>query len=272
LGQDFGFGIFHDLGRDSAERGLAQLDFASRSAGHAQLQPPALPFLVQPAWMARFVELIIRFATDHTDAPIHVAAHLYFDSGGTIDAEFLHSWLAAEALAKWALAAGVVPDPGRRRIADHDRWCEWVQQREDEIKSLAAVGQEQSLYDRVLGSDYDRPTPVERAFRGYELPWNTDMDDVQNTRHAVVHEGSIAPPGQRDWDRDRRRVGRIQTMLTALMAKLVGYEGPIADRSVSAFDIADTAEPLWWSPAAPSDDLEIDYRSGAAIAATPTER
>ena len=38
-------------------------------------------------------------------------------------------------------------------------------------------------------------------------------------------------------------------MMVALLAKIIGYEGPIADRSKTCFNIGEKAEPIWWSPA-----------------------
>ena len=37
-------------------------------------------------------------------------------------------------------------------------------------------------------------------------------------------------------------------MLTAMIAKLIGYDRPIADRSKTCFSITDRDEPTWWPP------------------------
>lgn len=76
------------------------------------------------------------------------------------------------------------------------------------------------------------------------------MEDAEACRHGVTHEGAFPDVGPRDWDRDRSRVGLVRTMLTALLAKLVGYDGPLADHSRTCFDITSRDEAAWWPAAA----------------------
>jgi len=54
-------------------------------------------------------------------------------------------------------------------------------------------------------------------------------------------------PSSRKWQQDTKRVGLIKTMLTALLAKMVGYTGPIGDREKTEFSISDQEVPSWWS-------------------------
>ena len=90
--------------------------------------------------------------------------------------------------------------------------------------------------------------------------WTEEMDGARRARNGVAHEGAL--PGDRDWDRDRARVGVVKTMLTALLAKAIGYEGPIADRARTAFDINGEDEPDWW----PARELDREVaHEGAGV-------
>lgn len=155
------------------------------------------------------------------------------------------------------MTSGRLSDGGQLRLADHDRWLAWVRAHKAEIEALAVPGFEESLLGRVRSSEFGSPTRVQRAFQGLGIPWVAEMDDAEQVRHGVAHEASMSN-GPRDWDLDRARVGLVRTMLTALLAKLIGYDGPIVDRSKSCFDIFSADEPGWW-PAADLDRV-IDYQ------------
>jgi hypothetical protein len=106
---------------------------------------------------------------------------------------------------------------------------------------------EQQLVDRVRGSEVERPTPVQRVFRGEGIGWNAEMNDAENARHGVAHEGSLLGGEPRNWQRDGERVGLAHTMLAAMVAKVIGYTGPIADRARTCSAITHDDAPSWWA-------------------------
>lgn len=258
FGQPLNVGVFRPVGPDGVLPGLLQLGLLRHAWPQRNRQPPALPIDCRSSLNADFIDRIIACDESDIGAPLRPAAHLYFVAlAGTLESNFLHAWVAAEALAKWALNSGRLPDGGRRRIAEHEAWVAWVKEHREEIEQLAAPGMGARLVDRVRDSEIDRPTPVQRVFDGLGLPWTDAMEDVQQARHGVAHEAAF-PDKTRDWDRGRARVGLVKTILTALVAKVVGYAGPIADRSKSSSDITAKDEPEWWTAAASQPETQYE--------------
>ncbi len=258
FGQPLNVGVFRPVGPDGTLPGLVQLGLLRHAWTRKNRQPPALPFDCRSALNAEFIDRIIACHESEIGAPILPVAHLYFAAlAGSVESNFLHAWVAAEALAKWALDSARLPDGGRRRVAEHEAWVAWVKEHREEIERLAAPNMGARLVDRVRGSEIDRPTPVQRVFDGSALPWTEAMEDVQLARHSVAHEAAF-PEKVRDWDRDRARVGLVKTILTALVAKVVGYAGPIADRSKTSFEITAKDEPEWWSAAGAPPEVQYE--------------
>lgn len=229
-GEPINVGIFRPFDQRGTRPGLAHLGLLNHSSQEASRQPPALPLRCSPTWKARFVDGLLCLTVDDSDVPLLEVIHMYFAAvSGFAESKFLHSWVATEMLAKWGMEAGRFPDAGQLRLADHGAWVAWVR------------GQ--------------------RAFEGLGLTWTDEMEDAQRARHGVAHEGAL--PGNRDWDRDRARVGLVKTMVTALLAKAIGYEGPIADRAKTVVDINGEDEPDWW----PAADLDHEVaHEGAGVA------
>jgi hypothetical protein len=264
LGEPFDIGMFQPFGDRGALPGFAHLGLPTHVSKVAALQPPALPFDCSPSWVAGFVEAIFAFADSRPEAPILKAIHLYFASlNGYTESKFLHAWIALESLARWGVEDGCVIDDRPKRIADHDAWLQWVDSRRHEIEALAAPGMANRLLSRVQSAECDRPTVVHGAFRGMGIDWTPAMADAEQVRHGVAHEGAMSQDA-RDWNRDRSRIGLVKTMLTAFIARLVGYYGPIADRSRTCFRLTEQSEPDWWRAIGPF--RSIDYHGGSVDA------
>lgn len=258
IGEPITMGLMHQLSASGEITGLARLDLA-RGPTPTSRQPPALPFMVEPDWLIRFVERALLFMASNPGGIVHVAMHSYLWSLlGTIDMKFLQNWVATEALAGWMLTNGMVAaPPGALLVRDADTWRRWVVAHQAEITSFSADGSGDRLFQRVMSASAKVASKVEKVFVASGLPWTEEMDDVQDIRNIVAHAASIAPTGARDWTRDRRRVGLMQTMHTALLARIIGYDGPIADRSKTCLTPTASDQPTWWRSA--SLDAVTDY-------------
>lgn len=98
-----------------------------------------------------------------------------------------------------------------------------------------------------------RENPVQGFFRSEGILWTPQMTCAKQARNRVAHEGAMAT-GERDWDVDLSLVGLVRTMLTALMARLVGYAGPIADREKTHDNLTGEELPAWW----PATSLPVE--------------
>lgn len=202
FGEPLSVGLFQAIDEQGLCSGLLHLGLLRYRESSSGSEPPPLFLLCEPSWIADFVDKLFLLSQKFPSAPILEVTHLYFASLiGFIESSFLHVWVGLEKLAHWGIHSGLIANGGKMRIANHDDWFTWVMDHQEEIKDLAIPGFEQSLVDRVRSSEFNSPTMVQRAFRGLDLPWTNEMEEVEQIRHGVVHEGSMTK-GVRDWDRN----------------------------------------------------------------------
>lgn len=255
LGEPLNIGVLHAVGMSSVGIGRARYMLVPWPS-HQGREAPAIPVQAGAAAIVAFIEAIVRFDANELESPLPVAIHHYFESlNGAIETQFLRGWIAAEAVAKWASKNGRLRTVAQQRIADHDAWVQWLRTHEVTIKGFAIPGKGQSLFDRVKDSDAGRQNAVQCVFKGEGIDWTQEMESGEDARNSVAHEGRM-PDASRDWEMDFSRVGLVRTMLTALIARLVGYSGPIADRVKTYNNLTGEEQPVWWHPSAPPDAVE----------------
>jgi hypothetical protein len=108
---------------------------------------------------------------------------------------------------------------------------------------------ETRLFDAVLNADVNKPTPVQRVFVGEGIVWNDDLSMVELARHGVTHEGGMPGYEARVWLSDINKVGMALNIHATLIATLIGYDGPIADRSTRSLPLSSDNVPPWWKSA-----------------------
>jgi hypothetical protein len=249
LGEDVGVGVFHSVRADSLGRGLFAMDLRGPISRRSRATP-AVPLTDDTrrdlsSDVAEFVEKIIAYQVADPSAPISVAIHHYFESlDGLVEKQFLHAWIAAEAIASWAIEHGVFKATSKGRIADHTKWAAWVKSQRATIEGFANQGMADKLFGRVMESDAGRENDVQRVFKGEGIEWTAEMEDAEDARNSNAHEGRM-PDRVRDWKKCFKRVGLAYTMLTVLLARLVGYSGAILDRGKALGQIH-TDQPPWW--------------------------
>lgn len=270
LGEPLGLGVFRGVSAEGIANSLASLAVPDARFRDGSRQPPALLRTSNPTFVAEFLEKTLRFLTHYPDGQLLAALHLHAAStNGFVDSRFLHAWIATETLCTWGIANKLLRDGGQLRIADHAAWMAWVKANEAQIRAFAVAGKEQQLVDRVRSAENDRPTSVQRVFLGEQLSWTPDMDDAQLVRHGVAHHGVMPGPRPINWDQNIARVGLAKTLLTAVISKLIGYDGPIADRSKTCFNTTGDDHPPWWNATSTVHEsvyLAADARVEAASA------
>lgn len=247
VGEPLGVGIFRGVSTQGVANSLAHLALADALVRNGSRRPPALLCTTNPTCVVAFVERVLHFLTQYPNSPLLAALHLHAASAnGFVDSQFLHAWIATETLCTWGIANKLLRDGGQLRIADHVGWMAWVKASEAQIRTFAVAGMEQQLVDRVRSAENERPTSVQRVFLGEQIPWTLEMDDAQLTRHGVAHHGVMPGPRPINWDENMARVGLAKTLLTAAISKLVGYDGPIADRARTCSNLTGDYQPPWW--------------------------
>jgi hypothetical protein len=249
LGEDFGVGIFYSVCADSLGRGMFAMDLRG-PARRTSRATPALPLTDSTkrdlsSDVADLIEKLIAHQVAQPSGPISVAISHYFESlDGLVEKQFLHAWIAAEAIASWGITNGVFKATSKGRIADHAKWTTWVRSQRATIEGFANQGMADQLLGRVMESDAGRENDVQRVFKGEAIDWTAEMEDAECARNSNAHEGRM-PDRARDWKKCFKRVGLAYTMLTVLLARLVGYTGAISDRG-KAPERLHPDQPTWW--------------------------
>jgi hypothetical protein len=255
IGEPLGVGVFRGVTGSGLANSLAHVAVADARFGNGSRQAPALLCTTNPTQVVDFAESVLRFLRQRPEAPLLAALHLHAASAnGFIDSQFLHAWIATETLCTWGIANRLLREGGQLRIADHAGWMAWVKANEKQIRTFAVPGMEQQLVDRVRSAENERPTSVQRVFLGEQLGWTSEMEDAQLTRHGVAHHGVMRGPRPINWDENTARVGLAKTLLTAVISKVVGYDGPIGDRAKTCSSITGDDEPPWWPAASRADE------------------
>jgi hypothetical protein len=264
IGEQLAIGILRAVGASGVLGGMARYEFGKRRIRDTR-EAPALPVSSKPEWVVSFVEKIFQFHADNPKGPHTAAIQHYFGSlTDLLEAQFLHAWIGAETLANWGIEHLRLKSGAKQRIADREAWRAWVKAHESEILGFAVPPNGPDFLNRVRDSDAGRQNDVQLAFLGEGIPWSSEMRDAEAVRNNVMHEGLMLGYRNRDWHLDFSRIGLAVTLLTTLLAKLVGYAGPIADRAKTHNDVTGADAPPWWVPAAdPPPVRYANYDNGA---------
>lgn len=214
FGEEVSVGIINSVGSDAVRHGMVVLQLFQPGRRTSQ-EAPSLPLSVAvkghevtrpdgardfSSGFVDFVEKILAFEFANPTAPILVAIHQYFESlDGLVEKQFLHAWIAAEAITKWATDNKLLKAVTKGRIADHIGWAKWVNDHRAEIEGYANPRMADQLFGRVMESDAGRQNEVQLVFLGEGIPWTSDMDDAEAARNSTAHRG-VMPDAVRNWE------------------------------------------------------------------------
>lgn len=178
------------------------------------------------------------------DSPLLLATAAYLDSlTGHIHANYLLAQVALEALCH---AIGPKPEP---RIRDTTAWHRYVEEQTETIRSHLKVDEGEDHLASVVGllkhvlpaMPASKRVQLTLSHLGIQAP--EDAIREVKKRGQVAHTFLMAKESTASGDELYRRLEIIQTLLVAVIAKHVGYDGPILgwDWSKGRRKIAD-----WW--------------------------
>lgn len=188
--------------------------------------------------------------------------------GGYLDGVSCHldlGYLAAQ-VALEAFSCEIVGEDARKPVVQNSKaWTAWVKAHEREILGYAALGDSEQpdqeaakvLLSRVHGAKNPSTSSlVKKALsrQGLAVPKSV-LKEVEG-RNTAAHEFWMSSPSKRDVQVDVRRLHTILTLLTALVARTVGYDGPIADHVRDS-----SGQPLvpgWW-PISAVPQVEVRF-------------
>jgi hypothetical protein len=249
LGTAFYFDVLEGL--SSEGRCVARLGGRyGRDHRHRPRTEDVVPtHFVQEHWPAAFFEAISKTYRERPDLRLHIALSFYLDGLASfhVEGRYLVQHVGLEAFAYWLLKADGDDAPA---LVDKARWSAWLKESKDTIRSLAAPGFAETLYSKVTSIPARRASSmvVEVAFQRYGLSVHAEMaEELENGRNTVVHTAVMFEERREDVNDYLRRIAIVRTMLTALVAKVVGYQGAILGWERDYRRPYKEADASWWA-------------------------
>lgn len=166
-----------------------------------------------------------RLHQEGEDSPLQTAVAAYLDSlEGHVHSNYLLAHVGLE-----AFCAAIAPQPDKILVKDTAAWAAWVKGHATEICAHAldpAVADR--LVNKVINAHQVRTedrVPAALAHYGLTVP-PVAITELQG-RHTAAHEYIMEKESQIEPEVVATRVAIVQTLLMAVIAKYVGFEGPI---------------------------------------------
>ncbi len=166
-----------------------------------------------------------RLQAEGVDSPLCVATAAYLDSlTGHVHAQYLLAQVALEAFCRAVVAAQtntLVKDPGE--------WRKFVHSKRNEIATFASDAEAgRKLVNKVESAQHAPSSDrVLTALRHFDINAPEVALREVSKRNTSAHSYLMAKESELDVQEVADRLAIIQTLLTAVVAKYVGFEGPI---------------------------------------------
>ncbi|WP_437479136.1 hypothetical protein WME75_32550 [Sorangium sp. So ce1014] len=249
FGRPFRVGVLHGLREDGGPAGLVKIGAEEHLSGRRRaLSPvPQRQGAAEASWPVALFEAISSYIArpGAREAALAEALASFVEALHETSADG-----AALKLLRGALAAAkLVLDGKAVRAADRKRWKSCVQH-DDMIKAQGRAALSNELLDALRRTERARASAlISAAFSAVGLTLLREMDEaILSAASSVLGEDDVARP-------DERCTAILGSVLVALVAKAVGYEGPICgwERSPSE----DSCDPAgaWWRVRTSAGDL-----------------
>jgi hypothetical protein len=194
------------------------------------------------------------------DAPCRVTTTAYRDSlSGHVHKRYLLAQVALEAIAK-----KVIPKSNAGSLVKNVRaWHAWIKSADAEIRKHASDEESaRILLNKLKDNVPQRPSgeAVLAALEHYGLKVPEEALKEIGLRNPSVHGFVMFKDEMPDANELLKRIAIIQTLLVALLAKYVGYSGPIVGWQLD--DARWPTVPDWW----PKEDAPEAHRRFVAVA------
>lgn len=221
-----------------------------RGGGKRPPVPQGLDFGIH--WTAELFTMVAEALGRPSGDRLDVALGAYLDGVTShLDLGYLSVQIALEAFA--TVIAGASAKGNNSLVSDVGAWNAWVDGARKAIVGHLPLGDDgkvdEASAEKVIGkvrSAHFPPTTdrVEAALRHVGLTVPSSVVKEIGKRNRVAHTFSMSSPGSRDLQEDVVRLHLVQALLAALVAKHVGYQGPIVgpERDPQGRPI----RPAWW--------------------------
>jgi len=143
-----------------------------------------------------------------------------------LELKYLLLQVATEATAYWYLKTRGVEEV---EIVAKPKWRAWTALHADAVKELAEAGMAEVLLRNVKSAHrHASGRHVAKAFELLEItPPAEVIEEISDGRGAMIHQATMFDEPQNAAEPYVRRVAIVRATLVALVARIVGYDGPI---------------------------------------------
>ncbi len=245
LGTSFSFDVL--CGLDEGGNAVAFLGgrYGRRDGRRSEDVVPR--WLIQEHWPSAFLAAISTAYRKRPELRLYIALSFYLDSlaGHHVEGRYLDLHVALEALAFWFLRAEGIEEPP---LVVKDKWKPWLKENKATIRSLATAGLEDALYSKVTSlPKRSSGRVVEAAFKHFGLTISPEMSKELAGRNDIVHTAIMFSDRPEDVEEYRERIAIVRTMLVALLARIVGYDGAILGWTREPRRPYNEADASWWT-------------------------
>ncbi|XXX74059.1 hypothetical protein WMF30_41075 [Sorangium sp. So ce134] len=235
FGQPFHVGVLHGVDEDGGRAGLFRMDVEAHLPGRQRERPPVPLRGDEAPWpVALFTALSSRIAREDALAAAVTrfveAIHETSTEGAAL--KLLHGA---------SMAARSVLGDKALQTADKQRWNRWFAQHRGMLAARKGPALSAELLASLQRAEQGRASALIRAaFAEVRLTPLDEIDAALSSAEAyLLGEDTKARP-------DGRIAAILQTVLVALVAKAVGYKGPICAWERSPAEPSDAPSRPWW--------------------------
>jgi len=242
--------------------GVANYALGSTTTG-ARVEWPVPSAHELDTWSAPFCERICEVDKAHPELRLRIPLSFYVAAiyAPLLELRYLLFQIATEALAFWYLKSEGVDEV---EIVDKTVWRAWTKAHADELRGLALDDMGEILFKNVQNARrHASGRNVAKVFQLFKTTLPSEIvDEISDGRGAMIHQATMFDEPQDSADQYVRRVAIMRTALVALLARIVGYDGPITGWTAQQRREFEPAGKDWWpaggvvaSPAARRDYL-----------------
>src|SRR5664280_623954 len=192
---------------------------------------PVPELLATGRWTAALASRVAKTLANEDDesSPVRLGITAYLDSlSGHVHKRYLLAQIAVE-----AIAGEILRDDQNRVLGltrDTSKWRDFVNDHENQIRALARDdASAEKLLNKLRHNVHESPKGdlVLAALDRLQITIPEVIKKELKERNSVAHEFVMFHGDGFDVQELADRIARIQTLLTSMIAKLVGYTGPV---------------------------------------------